>query len=115
VLFVAAVADPANFVRLIHTGEGGGELGIICVGLAGGYALARGGRRWLRICLAVFAGLGILLMGFMVGEQYPVSTPKGAWVGVYAASLVAVFCLACAIPHRSSDGRRRSRGGQDRA
>ena len=43
-LFFAALADPAIFQLLITQGIGGGAIGVVTFGLAGGYALSgRGG------------------------------------------------------------------------
>jgi hypothetical protein len=99
-LFLAALADPAIFKALITNGEGGGAIGVVLVGLAGGYALSGRGRAWWRRTCGVFAVLSVLLMLVMASDTAPLETAHGAWVGLYAASLVAALCLACAIPQR---------------
>jgi hypothetical protein len=99
-LFAVALVSPANFSALIHTGMGGGALGVVLFGLAGGYALAGRGRVWLRVLAGVVALAGILVMGSMTLDLYPAATARGAWVGLYAASLVAVFCVACSLTQR---------------
>jgi hypothetical protein len=48
----------------------------------------------------VVALAGILVMGSMTLDLSPAATARGAWVGVYAASLVAVFCVACSLAQR---------------
>lgn len=99
-LFLAALADPAIFNALITEGIGGGAIGVTLFGLAGGFALSGRGRAWLRRTCGGFAVLGILLMSVLASDTAPLSTAHGAWTGLYAASLIAVLCLGCAIPQR---------------
>jgi hypothetical protein len=99
-LFFAALADPAIFKGLITQGTGGGAIGVVLFGLAGGYALSGRGRAWWRRTCGAFAIVGVLLMLVLASDNAPLQTAHGAWVGLYAASLVAVLCLACAIPQR---------------
>jgi hypothetical protein len=99
-LFLAALADPTIFKGLITQGIGGGSIGVVLFGLAGGYALSGRGRAWWRRTCGAFAVVGVLLMLVMASDNAPLATPHGAWVGLYAASLIAVLCLACAIPQR---------------
>ena len=82
------------------TGIGGGSIGVVLFGLAGGYALSGRGRAWWRRTCGAFAVLGMLLMLVMASDTAPLATAHGAWVGLYAASLIAALCLACAIPQR---------------
>lgn len=99
-LFLAALADPAIFKLLITQGIGGGAIGVVAFGLAGGYALSGRGRAWRRRTCGVFAVLGVLLMMVLASDTAPLQTAHGLWVGLYAASLLAVLMLACAIPQR---------------
>ena len=99
-LFLAALADPAIFKQLITQGIGGGSIGVVLVGLAGGYALSGRGRAWWRRTCGTFAVVGMLLMLVMASDNAPLQTAHGAWVGLYAASLIGALCLACAIPQR---------------
>ncbi len=99
-LFLAALADPAIFRALITNGFGGGAIGVVLFGLAGGYALSGRGRAWWRRTCGTFAVLGVLLMLVMASDTAPLETAHGTWVGLYAASLIAVLILACAIPQR---------------
>jgi len=99
-LFLVALADPAIFKALITNGLGGGAIGVVLLGLAGGYALSGQGRAWWRRTCGTFAALGVLLMLVMASDTAPLETAHGSWVGLYAASLLAVLCLACAIPER---------------
>ncbi len=79
---------------------GGGAIGVVMFGLAGGYALSGRGRAWWRRTCGVLAVLGLLLMLVMASDWAPLGTAYGLWVGLYAASLIAVLMLACAIPQR---------------
>jgi hypothetical protein len=99
-LFLAALADPAIFKALITQGFGGGAIGVVMFGLAGGYALAGRGRAWWRRTCGVIAVLGILMMSVLASDAAPLETAHGSWVGMYAGSLLAVLMLACAIPQR---------------
>lgn len=99
-VFLAALLDPTIFGLLITNGLGGGAIGIAVLALAGGHALSGRGRRWLRWLSGIFAFLGVLLMLVLASDMEPLGEPKGTWVGLSAASLLAVLMLACAIPHR---------------
>jgi hypothetical protein len=99
-LFLSALADPVLFRALITNGLGGGAIGVVLFGLAGGYGLSGRGRAWWRRTCGTFAVLGVLLMLVMASDTAPLETAHGTWVGLYAASLLAALCLACAIPQR---------------
>ena len=99
-LFLSALADPTIFKLLITQGIGGGAIGVVMFGLAGGYALSGRGRAWWRRSCGVLAVLGALLMTVLASDTAPLETAHGLWVGLYAASLLIVLMLACAIPQR---------------
>jgi hypothetical protein len=99
-LFLAALADPTNFKLLITQGIGGGAIGVVLFGLAGGYALSGRGRAWWRRTCGAFAVLGVLFMLVLAFDNAPLETAEGVWVGTFGASLLALLCLACAIPQR---------------
>ena len=99
-LFLAALADPTIFKLLITQGIGGGAIGVVLFGLAGGYALSGRGRAWWRSTCGTFAVLGVLLIMMIASDSAPLETAQGLWVGLYASSLLALLCLACAIPQR---------------
>jgi hypothetical protein len=73
---------------------------VVLFGLAGGNALSGRGRAWWRHTCGTLAVLGVLLMLMMASDTAPLETARGTWVGLYAASLLAVLCLVCAIPQR---------------
>jgi hypothetical protein len=99
-LFLAALADPTVFKQLITQGIGGGAIGVVLFGLAGGYALSGRGHAWWRRTCGVFAVIGVLFMMVLASDNAPLESARGLWVGLYASSLLALLCLACAIPHR---------------
>ena len=99
-LFLAALADPTIFKLLITQGIGGGAIGVVLFGLAGGYALSGRGRAWWRRTCGAFAVIGVLFMLVLASDSWPLETAHGLWVGLYASSLLALLCLACAIPQR---------------
>lgn len=99
-LFAVAIADPKNFTALIETGMGGGALGVVLVGLLGGYALAPRGPAWPRALAGIIAMAGIVLSALMTSGVQPLSTAHGGWAAVHLSSLLLVLCLACSIPHR---------------
>ena len=87
-LFLAALADPAIFKLLITQGIGGGAIGVVTFGLAGGYALSGRGRAWWRRTCGVFAVLGVLLMMVLASDTAPcrpraasglACTPRRCW------------------------------------
>lgn len=99
-VFLVALTVPWIFVSLITNGLGGGAIGVTAAGLAGGYALSGRGRAWTRCSSGALAVLGVLMMAVMAGDVAPLGTARGVWVGSLAASLMALLCLACAIPQR---------------
>ena len=99
-LFLVALADPAIFELLITQGIGGGAIGVVRSGSRADTpspdVAARGGGG----PAACFAVLGVLLMTVLASDTAPLETAHGLWVGLYAASLLAVLMLACALPQR---------------
>lgn len=100
VLFALAIADPRNFSALLATGTGGGALGVVAIGLLGGYALAPRGPAWSRVAAGTFAVAGIIGSAFITSGVLSPGTAHGAWVAGYLPSLLLVLCVACSIPHR---------------
>ena len=98
-LFLAALADPI-FKQLITQGIGGGAIGVVLFGLAGGYALSGRGRAWWRRTCGIFAVVGVLFMMVLASDNAPLETAHGLWVGLFASSLLALLCLASAVPQR---------------
>jgi hypothetical protein len=101
-LLAGALLDPEIFHALITTGAGGGAIGVVMIGLLGGYALARRGPRWSRIVAGLLALIFIIGASQIGAEQAPLSTAHGAWVAVQVVSLLVVLCMACSIPHRTA-------------
>lgn len=99
VLFATALLDPAIFRLLITTGEGSGALMVVATALTGGVVLSRGRWTWGRVVCAVVWSMGMLLLFFIGTMPAPLSTPLGAWVCLFGASLMAVLSLAAALAH----------------
>lgn len=102
-LAVAALLPPGAFIRLVTTGQGGGAIGVVGVGLLLGFAISGRGPRWARVVCGVVGGamgLATVLSGILVDPELSPVTPRGAWVSVLVAGLLTVFVLACALPHR---------------
>lgn len=99
VLLAAAIADPKIFEGLIHSGTGGGSLGVVLTALSAGYVLSGRGLSWTRACMAVVAAFGLLMMFFMGSMAAPISSPRGLWVALLGVSLLLLLCIASALPH----------------
>lgn len=100
-LLATALADPSNLARIVATGEGTGALGIVGIGMLGGYALGAHGRRAVRVGAGAVAAALTFAVGaasLTLGEG--LSSPRGVWAALLAMSLVAMFGVACALPHR---------------
>jgi hypothetical protein len=96
-VLLPGLVDPAHFLA---GGIGGGALAVPLFGMAGGYALAGGGRRWKRIVCTV---LGLMpIPGWLIATlaQDSAIGPREVWVAIYFWSLMAVLSFASAIPHR---------------
>lgn len=101
---VFVLATPAVVVSVFIDGLGGGAIAVPLFGMAGGYALAGRGPRWVRWAAGVVALLpvpGWLIGASLVDGPVALGTPKGAWLAVLFLSLLAVLALACTIPYRA--------------
>lgn len=77
---------------------------IVLYGVAGGYAIAGHGPVWGRAVCGVVAAAPVPIWALTVtsfAAHLALDTPRGAWVAVHVATLLAIFVLACAIPFRS--------------
>jgi hypothetical protein len=100
-LLAAALLDPRIFNLLITNGMGGGALGVVIIGMTGGYALSGRGRRTARSVSGLMAALLTLACGSIPAGDVPLATPHGAWVAIQVVSLLVVLCAACSIPYRT--------------
>jgi hypothetical protein len=102
VVLAVAIADPEIFSALIHTGEGGGSLGVVMTALAAGHVLSR--HRWslARVATAVLAAAGLLGVAFLSSLAGSLTSPRGLWVGLLGFTLVLLLCLACSLPYPST-------------
>lgn len=87
---VFAVLDPAALM-------------VVLPAMAGGYALSGRGSRWVRWATAAFALLPVpayLIAVTLLDDVRRLATPRGAWTAVLLFALLAVFTIACSVPHR---------------
>lgn len=106
-LALGPVLLPGGLVALLTSGLGGGAPAIALLGAAGGFALGGRGPGWGRalgalVALALLVGL-VVATPAVGGDELALTEPRGAWVAVLVASLMAVLALACSLPHRRSD------------
>jgi hypothetical protein len=101
VLLAAALLDPRIFELLITNGMGGGALGVVIIGMTGGYALSGRGSRTTTYISGLVALLLIVACGSIPAENAPLTTPHGAWTATQVLSLLGVLCVACSIPYRT--------------
>lgn len=106
---VVVLVSPETFIALLNGeplfsgGIGGGAIALPLFGMAGGYALSRRGPRWARLVCGVVALAPIPLWALttsVVGAEFALTSPRGAWVALFFYSLIATLALACTIPHR---------------
>ena len=93
---------PGALSVFLRAGTGGGAVGVALAALAGGFALGGGRRKALRIfcgVLALATAVSVAVTVPTIG-QLALTTPRGAFTALFAASLVAVLCFGCAIPFR---------------
>lgn len=100
-LLATALLDPSILRALVTTGEGGGALGVVAIGLIGGHALSGRGARWARVVSGFVTLVFIAACSMVAAQGSPLTTAHGAWVAVQVASLLFVLCLACSIPRRT--------------
>jgi hypothetical protein len=98
-LLAAALLDPRIFGLLITNGQGGGALGVVIIGMTGGYALSRRGSLTTTSISGLVAALLIVACGSIAAEGTPLTTPHGAWIATQVVSLLGVLCVACSIPY----------------
>ena len=107
-LAVAPLLRPGAVVELVTTGEGGAAVGVVLLGIGGGYAISGEGKLWGRLLAGILSGaalVAVALMPAMIGgARLAVSSPRGAWVSVLAGSLLVLLVLASSIPFRRPAG-----------
>lgn len=98
----ALLAD--NFIgTLMETGEGGGAIGVVILGLSGGWAISGRGASWSRW---VLGGLALIILGSMTYGFYladPPFTSSNAFGALFLAVLMVWLCLGCSLPMRPNE------------
>jgi hypothetical protein len=109
VFAVAPLMRPGAVVELFTTGNGGAAIGVVLLGIGGGYAISGRGRRWGRIIAGVLSGAALgavaLMPAIIGGDRLSIAQPRGAWLTVLAASFLALLVLASSIPFRAAESR----------
>ncbi len=95
----ALLAD--DFVgTLMDTGEGSGALGVVIIGICGGFAISDRGRPWLRWTNGLIAvGVtGVMTYIFYFAE--PPFTSSDAFGALLLVMLMLGLALGCSVPRR---------------
>jgi hypothetical protein len=100
-LLAAALLDPRIFQLLITNGQGGGALGVVVIGMTGGYALSRRGSRTGTTISGLVALFLTVACASIAAGTNPFTTPQGAWIATHVVALLGVLCVACSIPYRT--------------
>lgn len=100
-LAIAPLFLPGAPIELLTRGLGSGAIAVALGGLAGGYAI--GGQRPAARATAGIVAVGVIVgiassVPLIGGSDLSLTTARGAWVTVLAASLIAILCDACSIP-----------------
>lgn len=89
---------------LLSTGEGGGAISVTLAGIFGGYAIAEGGRRWLRLLTSLLFLVTVLgtvvalhLNGIFDGRM---PTAAQSFNALYFTLLMLLFAAGASIPFR---------------
>ncbi|WP_112237668.1 hypothetical protein [Kribbella monticola] len=97
-VLLPGLTDPANFLA---DGIGGGALALPLFAIAGGYALAGPGRRWVRVACGLFALGPIPGWAIATLTQSATIGPRETWIALYFWSFQAVLTLAASVPFRA--------------
>jgi hypothetical protein len=103
-LGLAPLAVPGVLESLLTTGQGSGALGMVALGMLGGYAMSgRGGRR-RRIASGVlgFAAVPAWWLAPPMTPGVDPTTPYGALVAMTFTALFVGLAAACAVPMRAT-------------
>jgi hypothetical protein len=119
VLFaVAPLLLPHAAATLVSTGEGSGAMAVPIVAITGGYALSGRGRLRIRLLSGVISGSLVTAVALatpvFAQNRLTLTEPRGAWIAIFVATLLAVVATACAIPLRA-DSRRSGGTSMSRA
>jgi hypothetical protein len=102
------LSNPLNLLGGFDGGIGLAAVAVPAMCMLGGYAIAGRGPLWLRgLCgLVALSAIPIwsLTANDVGGPSLSPSTAHGAWAAVLYWSLLAVFSLGAAIPHREPVG-----------
>lgn len=95
----ALVAE--DFVgTLMSTGEGSGALGVVFIGLCGGFAISKASRPWVRWTTGLIA-LGVTgVMTYVLYLGEPPVTSSDAFGALFLVVLMLGLAIGCSVPTR---------------
>ncbi|WP_162564431.1 MULTISPECIES: hypothetical protein [Microbacterium] len=102
-LAIAPLLMPSALIDLLTQGLGSGAIGVVLGGIAGGYAIggegaaARASAGVVSLLVTMGIASSVPLIG---GADLSITTARGAWIAVLAASLMVSLCIACSLPFR---------------
>jgi hypothetical protein len=103
------LSRPGDLGGLLDDGVGGGAIGVPIIGMIGGYAMSGRGPVWARAVSGLLAFSAIPIWAATAtsvgGPAFALDTAYGAWIALYYWSFLAIFMMACAIPHRAASPR----------
>jgi hypothetical protein len=98
-VFAVALLDPRIARSLVTDGQGSGALVVVVTAVSGGHALSH--HRWTptRVATATLATLGVATLTAMGSMAGPLTSRRGLGTAVLGGSLMAVLCVASALPY----------------
>ena len=102
-LLVPAIVQE-DFVEQFQSGLGTGAIGIMLIGMIGGYAISGRGPKWARLAarstIALLAA-AIIVGSFVAGfnQRSSAAAPIGAYMLLTFLVFSGLLAVACAIPH----------------
>jgi hypothetical protein len=88
-------------------GVGGGAIGVPVVGMLGGWAIARRGKRLSRAVAGTLFVAGLLVWAFTAtavgGPAFALDTAHGLWLTSLYYTLLLTLAVAASVPHQAPD------------
>lgn len=102
-LGLAPLAVPGGLESLLTTGQGSGAVGMVALGMLGGYAMSGRGSRRRRTAAGVlgFAAVPAWWLAPPMTPDLVQTTPYGALVAMTFTALFVSLAAACAVPMRA--------------
>jgi peptidoglycan/LPS O-acetylase OafA/YrhL len=92
---------------IAEDGVGGGAIGVPLVGMLGGWAIARRGKRLSRAVAGALFVAGLVVWAFTAtavgGPTFALDTAHGLWLTSLYYALLLTLAVAASVPHQSPD------------